>query len=96
MTKNWMENARIALACVASVVGEKVNAWPQYVSARTQLLGQRERLYNNALRALLYRMTSADRASCRRRMVALVRAEEEIECMREEYAARSLTGGAVL
>ena len=83
MTKNWMETARIALACVASVVGEKVNYWPQYVSARTQLLGQRERLYNSAFRALLYRMTPVERTSCRRRMIAIVKPV-------------CLTGGAVL
>ena len=85
MAKNWMEKARISLAVVASVVGEKINTNQAYVSARIQLLAQREGLFNNAFKALKARLTADQIESCKKRYVAL-----------EKPVSVCLTGGAVL
>ena len=90
MKTTWMEKARISLAVVASVVGEKVNTNQAYVSCRVQLLAGHESLYSNAFRVLKARLTQAELESCRRRFVALTKTTDV-----ETMAHRAMKDGVL-
>jgi hypothetical protein len=73
MENTWEKNARVSLAVVASVVGEKINNWQVYVSCRRMMLARREGLYRNAFTVLKGRLSSAELESCKRRYLALTK-----------------------